>query len=64
MGGAYSEDDIVAVDRAALAAAASADDEDLERARNARGESVYQCSVCPQSFQVNNIVKFIKFVFR
>ncbi|KAJ0173385.1 hypothetical protein K1T71_011561 [Dendrolimus kikuchii] len=50
-GGAYSEDDIVAVDRAALAAAAAADDEDLERARNARGEAVYQCSVCPQSFQ-------------
>lgn len=51
-GGAYSEEDIIMVERDTLAAAAAADDEDLERARNARGDSVYQCSVCPQSFQV------------
>lgn len=51
-GGAYSEEDIIMVERDTLAAAAAADDEDLERARNARGESVYQCSVCPLSFQV------------
>ncbi|CAH1640892.1 unnamed protein product [Spodoptera littoralis] len=44
-GGAYSEEDIIMVERDTLAAAAAADDEDLERARNARGESVYQCSV-------------------
>lgn len=50
-GGAYSEEDIIMVERDTLAAAAAADDEDLERARNARGESVYQCSVCPLSFQ-------------
>ncbi|XP_026730119.1 GDNF-inducible zinc finger protein 1-like [Trichoplusia ni] len=50
-GGTYSEEDIIMVERDTLAAAAAADDEDLERARNARGDSVYQCSVCPQSFQ-------------
>ncbi|XP_059045940.1 replication initiator 1-like [Achroia grisella] len=50
-GGTYSEEDIIMVEKDALAAAAAADDEDLERARNARGENVYQCSVCPQSFQ-------------
>ncbi|KAF9408540.1 hypothetical protein HW555_011808 [Spodoptera exigua] len=44
-GGAYSEEDIIMVERDTLAAAAAADDEDLERARNACGESVYQCSV-------------------
>ncbi|KAH9637535.1 hypothetical protein HF086_010946 [Spodoptera exigua] len=51
-GGAYSEEDIIMVERDTLAAAAAADDEDLERARNACGESVYQCSVCPLSFQL------------
>ncbi|CAH2093329.1 unnamed protein product [Euphydryas editha] len=50
-GGAYSEDDIIMVERDALAAAAAADDEDLEKARNACGETVYQCSICPMSFQ-------------
>ncbi|CAG9558861.1 unnamed protein product [Danaus chrysippus] len=50
-GGAYSEDDIIMVERDALAAAAAADDEDLEKARNACGDSVYQCSICPMSFQ-------------
>ncbi|XP_023941989.2 zinc finger protein 62 [Bicyclus anynana] len=50
-GGAYSEDDIIMVDKDALAAAAAADDEDLEKARNACGDSVYQCSICPLSFQ-------------
>ncbi|KAJ8712631.1 hypothetical protein PYW08_007935 [Mythimna loreyi] len=50
-GGAYSEEDIIMVERDTLAAAAAADDDDLERARNARGDSVYQCSVCPLSFQ-------------
>ncbi|CAD0204143.1 unnamed protein product [Chrysodeixis includens] len=54
-GGAYSEEDIIMVERDTLAAAAAADDEDLERARNARGDSVYQCSVCPQSFQVTRV---------
>ncbi|XP_052751690.1 zinc finger and SCAN domain-containing protein 10-like isoform X2 [Galleria mellonella] len=49
--GTYSEDDIIMVEKDVLAAAAVADDEDLERARNARGDNVYQCSVCPQSFQ-------------
>lgn len=52
-GGSYSEEDIIMVERDTLAAAAAADDEDLERARNARGDSVYQCSVCPLSFQVS-----------
>lgn len=51
-GGTYSEDDIIMVERDALAAAAAADDEDLEQARNACGDTVYQCSVCPLSFQV------------
>lgn len=51
-GGTYSEEDIIMVEKDALAAAAAADDEDLERARNARGDTVYQCSVCPHSFQV------------
>ncbi|KPI98976.1 Zinc finger protein 225 [Papilio xuthus] len=50
-GGTYSEDDIIMVEKDALAAAAAADDEDLEQARNACGETVYQCSVCPLSFQ-------------
>ncbi|RVE43063.1 hypothetical protein evm_012294 [Chilo suppressalis] len=50
-GGTYSEDDIIMVEKDALAAAAAADDEDMERARNARGDTVYQCSVCPHSFQ-------------
>ncbi|CAG5047472.1 unnamed protein product [Parnassius apollo] len=50
-GGTYSEDDIIMVERDALAAAAAADDEDLEQARNACGDTVYQCSVCPLSFQ-------------
>ncbi|KAL0818646.1 hypothetical protein ABMA28_009069 [Loxostege sticticalis] len=50
-GGTYSEEDIIMVEKDALAAAAAADDEDLERARNARGDTVYQCSVCPHSFQ-------------
>ncbi|CAH2052515.1 unnamed protein product, partial [Iphiclides podalirius] len=50
-GGSYSEDDIIMVERDALAAAAAADDEDLEQARNACGDTVYQCSVCPLSFQ-------------
>ncbi|CAK1590088.1 unnamed protein product [Parnassius mnemosyne] len=50
-GGTYSEDDIIMVERDALAAAAAADDEDLEKARNACGDTVYQCSVCPLSFQ-------------
>lgn len=54
-GGAYSEDDIIMVDKDALAAAAAADDEDLEKARNACGDSVYQCTICPESFQVKNI---------
>lgn len=40
------------VEKEALAAAAAADDDELERARNARGDHVYQCSVCPLSFQV------------
>lgn len=51
-GNSYSEEDIIMVDKAALAAAAKADDEELERARNARGDTVYQCTVCPASFQV------------
>lgn len=50
-GGTYSEEDIIMVEKSALEAATKADDEDLERARNARGEAVYQCTVCPQSFQ-------------
>ncbi|KAM3957865.1 uncharacterized protein ACR2FA_008133 [Aphomia sociella] len=50
-GGTYSEEDIIMVEKDVLAAAAAADDEDLERARNARGDTVYQCSVCPMSFQ-------------
>ncbi|XP_034827473.1 zinc finger protein 250-like [Maniola hyperantus] len=50
-GGVYSQDDIIMVDKDALAAAAAADDEDMEKARNACGESVYQCSICPLSFQ-------------
>lgn len=50
-GGCYNEEDIIMVDKAALAAAAKADDEELERARNARGDTVYQCTVCPASFQ-------------
>nr|XP_049699143.1 zinc finger protein 358 isoform X1 [Helicoverpa armigera] len=49
-GGAYSEEDIIMVERESLAAAAAADDAELQRARNARGDHVYQCSVCPQSF--------------
>ncbi|XP_063388413.1 zinc finger and BTB domain-containing protein 17-like isoform X2 [Cydia fagiglandana] len=49
--GTYSEEDIIMVEKDALAAAAAADDEELERARNARGDHVYQCSVCPLSFQ-------------
>ncbi|XP_063832784.1 zinc finger protein 284-like [Ostrinia nubilalis] len=49
-GGTYSEEDIIMVEKDALAAASAADDEDLERARNARGDTVYQCSVCPHSF--------------
>ncbi|XP_038213707.1 zinc finger protein 287-like [Zerene cesonia] len=50
-GGSYSEDDLIMVEKDALAAAASLDDEDMEKARNAVGESVYQCTVCPMSFQ-------------
>uniref|UniRef100_S4PDB0 Zinc finger protein 266 n=1 Tax=Pararge aegeria TaxID=116150 RepID=S4PDB0_9NEOP len=50
-GGVYSEDDIIMVDKDALALAAAADDEDLEKARNACGDSVYQCTICPMSFQ-------------
>ncbi|CAH0758314.1 unnamed protein product [Diatraea saccharalis] len=50
-GANYSEDDIIMVEKDALAAATAADDEDMECARNARGDTVYQCSVCPQSFQ-------------
>lgn len=48
--GSYSEEDIIMVERDTLAAAAAADDEELERGRNARGDHVYQCSVCPSSF--------------
>lgn len=54
-GGCYNEEDIIMVDKAALAAAAKADDEELERARNARGDTVYQCTVCPASFQVRQL---------
>ncbi|XP_053617558.1 zinc finger protein 287-like isoform X2 [Plodia interpunctella] len=50
-GGTYSEEDIIMVDKDALAAATAADDEDMEKSKNARGETVYQCSVCPLSFQ-------------
>lgn len=60
-GGAYSEDDIIMVERDALAAAAAADDEDLEKARNACGETVYQCSICPMSFQVSCFVSLVIF---
>ncbi|XP_072934076.1 uncharacterized protein [Epargyreus clarus] len=49
-GGSYSEDDIIMVERDALAMAAAADDEDLEKARNACGDTVYQCTVCPLTF--------------
>lgn len=49
---AYSEEDIIMVEKDALAAATAADDEDLEHAKNAKGDTVYQCSVCPMSFQV------------
>ncbi|XP_041972257.1 zinc finger protein 668-like [Aricia agestis] len=48
--GSYNEDDIIVVNKDALAAATAADDEESERARNARGDAVFQCSVCPQSF--------------
>ncbi|XP_026313429.1 zinc finger protein 668-like isoform X2 [Hyposmocoma kahamanoa] len=48
---AYSEEDIIMVEKDALAAATAADDEDLEHAKNAKGDTVYQCSVCPMSFQ-------------
>ncbi|KAL4710078.1 hypothetical protein ACJJTC_016480 [Scirpophaga incertulas] len=49
--GTYNEDDIIMVEKDALAAATAADDEDMERAKNAKGETVFQCSICPQSFQ-------------
>ncbi|CAB3245510.1 unnamed protein product [Arctia plantaginis] len=52
--GAYSEEDIIMVERDTLAAAAAADNEELERGRNARGDHVYQCSVCPASFPKPN----------
>ncbi|KAJ2940146.1 hypothetical protein O0L34_g11710 [Tuta absoluta] len=48
---AYSEDDIIMVEKEALAAATAADNDDIEHGKNARGDSVYQCSVCPMSFQ-------------
>ncbi|KAG7306952.1 hypothetical protein JYU34_007076 [Plutella xylostella] len=47
--GTYSEEDIIMVERSALAAAAG--DEALERDNNHHGDHVYQCSVCPHSFQ-------------
>ncbi|XP_060806631.1 zinc finger protein 771 [Amyelois transitella] len=50
-GGSYSEEDIIMVDKDALAAATAADEEDSEKSKNARGETVYQCTVCPLSFQ-------------
>lgn len=52
--GAYSEEDIIMVERDTLAAAAAADNDELERGRNARGDHVYQCSVCPASFPKPN----------
>lgn len=60
-GSTYSEEDIIMVEKDALAAAGAADDEDLEKARNARGDPVYQCSVCPLSFQVCYLIKGRKF---
>ncbi|GBP20833.1 Zinc finger protein 225, partial [Eumeta japonica] len=48
----YSERDIIMVDRDALAAAAAYDDGSaLGVDADARGDTVYQCSVCPQSFR-------------
>ncbi|CAF4803928.1 unnamed protein product [Pieris macdunnoughi] len=51
-GAMYNEDDIIMVDRDALASAAAFDTDDLEKVKNAAGESVYQCTVCPMSFEV------------
>lgn len=48
----YNEDDIIMVDRDSLASAAAFDAEDLEKVKNAAGEFVYQCTVCPMSFKV------------
>ncbi|XP_049879350.1 zinc finger protein 865-like [Pectinophora gossypiella] len=50
-GAGYGEDDIIMVEKEALAAAAAADDDELEHARDARGDPVFQCSVCPLSFR-------------
>lgn len=50
--GAYSEEDIIMVEKEALAAAASADRDHLVKARSLRGDHCYQCTVCPRTFQV------------
>ncbi|CAK1552425.1 unnamed protein product [Leptosia nina] len=50
----YNEEDILMVERDALAKATELDNEEIERARNAAGVSVYQCTVCPMSFQTTS----------
>ncbi|VVC88283.1 unnamed protein product, partial [Leptidea sinapis] len=50
-GGSYSEDDIIMVDHESLKVATQLGDQELEKARNAAGELVYQCTVCPMSFE-------------
>lgn len=47
---AYSEQDIILVERGALRAAAAADRAAPDPTPDTRGHHVYQCSVCPQTF--------------
>lgn len=56
--GAYSEEDIIMVERGALAAGARADATLAQRAPDARGHCVYQCTVCPLSFAVSVFLYF------
>lgn len=53
--GAYGEEDVIMVERGALAAGARADGDAARQQRepDARGDPVYQCSVCPLSFAVS-----------